>query len=220
MEFFKNALKEVGDNIKKEVSKGQVEQEEKFKKEKTFKATKKIGKIIAFDDVNKMFMTPCGAFNKRVYEYSQILDFELLEDGESITQGGMGKSLVGGMLFGGVGAIVGSTGKKKTKSICNSLKVKISVNDMKTPSIMIDFLITPVKKSSSIYKASFKNAHECISILNIACQGNDTNSVDTNTNIDNSNSSSVADEILKFKSLLDCGAITQEEFDKKKRELL
>lgn len=32
--------------------------------------------------------------------------------------------------------------------------------------------------------------------------------------------SSVADEILKFKQLLDMGAITQEEFDKKKKELL
>ena len=31
---------------------------------------------------------------------------------------------------------------------------------------------------------------------------------------------SVADEILKFKNLLDMGAITQEEFDKKKKELL
>lgn len=35
----------------------------------------------------------------------------------------------------------------------------------------------------------------------------------------NSGSSS-ADEILKYKQLLDCGAITQEEYDKKKQELL
>lgn len=33
-------------------------------------------------------------------------------------------------------------------------------------------------------------------------------------------SSSVADELLKFKNLLDMGVITQEEFDKKKKELL
>lgn len=31
---------------------------------------------------------------------------------------------------------------------------------------------------------------------------------------------SVADELLKFKELLDCGAITQEEFDRKKQDLL
>ena len=33
-------------------------------------------------------------------------------------------------------------------------------------------------------------------------------------------SSSVADEILKFKNLMDMGAITQEEFNLKKKELL
>lgn len=40
-----------------------------------------------------------------------------------------------------------------------------------------------------------------------------------NNNLTNS-STSVADEILKFKQLLDIGAITQEEFDTKKKELL
>ena len=35
-----------------------------------------------------------------------------------------------------------------------------------------------------------------------------------------SSSVSVADEIKKFKELLDIGAITQEEFDAKKKELL
>ena len=39
--------------------------------------------------------------------------------------------------------------------------------------------------------------------------------------MNNSNSNiSVADEIKKFKELLDIGAITQEEFDAKKKELL
>lgn len=33
-------------------------------------------------------------------------------------------------------------------------------------------------------------------------------------------SSTNADEILKYKKLLDCGAITQEEYDAKKKQLL
>lgn len=36
----------------------------------------------------------------------------------------------------------------------------------------------------------------------------------------NSASISVADELKKFKELLDVGAITQEDYDKKKTELL
>ena len=34
------------------------------------------------------------------------------------------------------------------------------------------------------------------------------------------NSTSPADELIKYKQLLDMGALTQEEFDKKKKELL
>ncbi len=34
------------------------------------------------------------------------------------------------------------------------------------------------------------------------------------------NSSSTADELKKYKELLDCGAITEEEYDKKKKQLL
>lgn len=37
---------------------------------------------------------------------------------------------------------------------------------------------------------------------------------------ESSNSFSVADELLKFKELLDAGLITREEFDKKKEELM
>ena len=40
------------------------------------------------------------------------------------------------------------------------------------------------------------------------------------TVVNNIQSASNADELMKFKNLLDQGAITQEEYDKKKEELL
>lgn len=46
------------------------------------------------------------------------------------------------------------------------------------------------------------------------------NSIEEMKKTKNSPKLSVADEIMKFKRLLDEGAITQEEFDKKKKELL
>lgn len=55
-------------------------------------------------------------------------------------------------------------------------------------------------------------AQKILSWLNIMTENN--NSTETIPNV------SVADEIKKFKDLLDMGAITQEEFDKKKTELL
>jgi hypothetical protein len=37
--------------------------------------------------------------NPKIYNYSDIVDFELLEDGESITKGGLGRAITGGLLF-------------------------------------------------------------------------------------------------------------------------
>ncbi|EPZ54444.1 hypothetical protein H477_3583 [[Clostridium] sordellii ATCC 9714] len=49
-----------------------------------------------------------------MYNYKDIIEFELLEDGESITKGGLGRAVAGGVLLGGVGAIVGGvTGIEK-----------------------------------------------------------------------------------------------------------
>lgn len=72
-------------------------------------------------------------FNGKViwYNYEDILSFELLEDGETITSGGLGRAVVGGLAFGAAGAIVGGvTGGKKSKSLCTSLSIKISINDI------------------------------------------------------------------------------------------
>lgn len=180
-----------------------------------FNPTKKIGAFIEFDDKLQKWLVPSGIFktNKKsiVYNYSDIVDFELLEDGESISSGGLGRAL-----FGGVGAVVGGvTGKKSTKGICNSMKIKITVNDMNNPVVYVDLISSATKKGSMIYKACHNSAQECLSILQLIC---DKQSVGANTT--NIIAGSNADEIKKYKNLLDEGILTQQEFDAKKKELL
>lgn len=77
---------------------------------------------IYFNDNTKQFIVaPKSKFSYKpkdylLFNYDQIVDFELLKDGSSIASGGLGRTAVGGLLFGGVGAIVGaSTGRKKGK---------------------------------------------------------------------------------------------------------
>lgn len=188
----------------------------------TFNPTKKISTFVEFDDNQKKWLILSPILGKRdkskVYNYSDIADFELLEDGESISQGGLGRALAGGALFGGTGAIVGGvTGKRKNKSICNSLKIKVTLKDINNPVVYITFLNSKTKKDSFVYKTFYKDAQECLSVLQLIC-----NSQETSSNSDQSNTTieSVADEIKKFKNLLDEGILTQEEFDAKKKELL
>lgn len=183
----------------------------------SFNTTKKYGSFIEFDDNQKKWLVPDGLFGKkknpRIYNYSDILDFELLEDGESVTQGGLGRALAGGVMFGNVGAVVGGvTGKRKSKGICSSLKIKITVNDMNNSAVFINFLNAETKKESFSYKALYKLAQECLSTLQLICSNQQTPQI--------SNNNSSADEILKYKSLMDSGIISPEEFESKKKQLL
>lgn len=183
---------------------------------KSFIITREVPKFLKIDDKNKKWVIPVSELSK-IYNFADIIDFELLEDGDSVVKGGLGRAIAGGVLFGGVGAIVGGvTGNKKSKAVCNSLKIKITVKSMFNPTEYINFITTPTKKDSILYTTYFSSAQECLSNLQLICNeiNNDKDSTKVESNI------SVADEILKFKNLLDNGIISEEEFKAKKEELL
>lgn len=186
----------------------------------SFNATKKIKGFIEFDDNQEKFIILTSILGRKksdnIYNYSDIIDFELLEDGDSVAKGGLGRALVGGALFGGTGAIVGGvTGKRKNKGVCNSLRIKITMNDIKFPTAYINFIETATKKTGFVYKNIYEQAQECLSTLQLICDRHKKPETQNNTQ-----TTSNADEILKFKELLDAEVITQEEFDAKKKELL
>lgn len=183
-----------------------------------FIPTNEIGNFIKFDDINELILVPGGFLNNDiVYNYNNIIDFELLEDGESVASGGLGRALVGGALFGGTGAIVGGvTGKRKNKEFCSSLRIKITLNDINNPTIYINFINSKTKTNSFTYKTLFNSAQDCLSVLQIIT--NKENG--TNNEEQQFNGQSNADEIRKFKELLDEGIISEEEFELKKKELL
>lgn len=158
----------------------------------------------------KGFMTGGVVFN-----LADINDFEVIENGETVTSGGLGRAAVGALAFGGTGAIVGAiTGKKKTKSIIENLKIKINMNDLDAPVIYINLITTKTKTSSLTYKMGIKQADSIVSSLDVL--------VKQYQNIAPAEPvvSSTTDEIRKFKALLDDGIINQDEFDAKKAELL
>ena len=88
---------------------------------------------------------------------------------------------------------------------------------MATPATYIDFIKTSTKKDSFVYKTNFSLAQECLSVLQLMCNGA---SGQDNDLPESKSGTSEADEILKFKQLLDNGVITQEEFEAKKKQLL
>ena len=83
----------------------------------------------------------------------------------------------------------------------------------------ITFLSTETKKDSFIYKAAYNSAQEILSMFAIMCNKNNADDEPSTPNNEYEPISS-ADEILKYKNLLDQGIITQEEFDAKKQKIM
>lgn len=200
-------------------SKAEIENKERISK---FKPTQKEGGYIWFDDNNKWFVLPKGTFSSKinecfVFKYDEILDFEVLEDGNTITKGGLGKAIVGGAVFGLAGVIAGGTAKK-SKQVCTKLEIKITTKNIDNPVVYLNMIDTELKKDSLLYKTVSRSVQNILSKFQIiVAQLEEEKEIEkANTN----NFISPADEIKKFKELLDIGAITQEEFDAKKTQLL
>ena len=177
---------------------------------KKFKMTKLIGRI-SLDDDNRLF-----EIGSDIFKYDNLLRYELLEDGHSVTKGGLGRAVTGGLLFGGVGAIVGGvTGKRKTSDVCNSMSLRVSLKNAHVDTIYIPFISVEIKKQSAIYRVAQAEAQQTITALDMiidSCKSEPDHTY--------GKTFSAADEILKYKSLLEQGVITQQEFDAKKKELL
>jgi hypothetical protein len=154
-------------------------------------------------------------------KFEDLIDFDLQVDGSTVTDGSsLLGAAVGALSFGGVGAIVGSGMRaKETRQVITKMNVNVRFNDMNNPQEVISILDGfDCKKGSQSYETAYNKAQEIISLLTVILQKN--KGEQQNAANDQSLTADVADEIMKFKKLLDAGAITQEEFDAKKKQLL
>lgn len=125
-------------------------------------------KAIAIDAAGScvcVAVTTGKEISHRLIPASKIIATELREDGESILVTNRGSqaagALVGGVLFGGVGAAVGAlSGKTTQKSNVRSLMVQVTVNDLATPLYEFEFLSHSVRKGDLQYKNAIQQARE------------------------------------------------------------
>lgn len=98
-------------------------------------------------------------------------------------------------------------------------EMSITVNNINAPAEYIKLISSTVDKKSSLYKAAYQNAQEILSLLQLICSQRETDNPigSTNTPVQDV---SAADEIRKFKALMEEGIITEEEFLAKKKQLL
>lgn len=176
---------------------------------KVFKETDSIydgdALFVSIDKTNRLFCFGHRGGDKgprMIYSFDEVAGYESdAPDDLTVTEtkGGIGRAVIGAAVAGPVGAIVGAaTAKTETHKAYS--KENISIR-----------FVLPLGESNlptMVYPGGTTD------FLRSCKAGAERPQVATST------ASSAADELLKFKQLLDMGAITEEEYNAKKTQLL
>lgn len=106
------------------------------------------------------FKTPEMEAQKIVY-INDINGFELQQNGHSSANSTA--AIAGGLLFGGIGAVLGGIGSAKQN--ITSLSFVFKINDFNTPSIEIKFIDSAIKNDSTYYEMLMKRINELDGLL-------------------------------------------------------
>lgn len=127
-------------------------------------ATKCVSDYIYVDEPNQLWCVPENG--TRQYAFSDLLDYEVIDNGEVVVGGSVLGTAVGAMAGGLTGALLGASASKAT-DWCNELKIKLSVNDISTPTIEIPLIKKAALKDSNAYKKAVQTADEIAGVLKV-----------------------------------------------------
>lgn len=179
------------------------------------------------DDVNE-FVSVVTPSNIHVYRYSDIVSISYEENGTDVFNKSLGGAVVGGLLFGGVGAIVGgSTAKAKQNKEVNTMSIKILLKSTSNPTLILKIysgatLKTKESADRMHYEGLMKEVSGIKDIFSIIIDITDKNNAQAKSAPTPlmSSTGSVADELQKLAKLRDSGILSEEEFNAQKSKLL
>lgn len=158
---------------------------------------------------------------KNALPYSEIVDYEIHQNGSSVSRGSINLARGAGMglATGGLGLIVGlaTGGKKKTKEVSEKIEIFIKTNDPNNPTYTLVTSAKKLKTDSKQYQQDYKDTQDIAAALDRIIRMNEERQAEQPQQDSSSDS---LEEIAKLKQLLDMDAITQDEFDAKKKQLL
>lgn len=146
--------------------------------------------------------------------YDNLINIEVIIDESIVSSPSLGDAVVGGLLFGGAGAIIGSSSKSYHKTI-KTVVLRLSFDDIKRPIHDLSFLAmhVAIPADKPYVKKILEDVNNCYGSLAAIVAKRKESQTDVKTQ-------SIADELLKLKKLLDDGVISKDEFEAAKRKLL
>ena len=132
------------------------------------------------------------------YKFDDVISYQLIENGNVERKGGIGGAIVGGVVAGVPGALIGYDRGKKSKNMCTEYRIVIRMRS--GAPLVIGYIGggTSVAYDSAQFLEYRRLAMDTIKGIEIILNENEKK------NIFLSNSSgTLADEIVKLKSLLD-----------------
>lgn len=194
--------------------------------QKRFKVTKQIGNYMWIDEVNQLIMVSTKDMMKPKYllRFDNIISFSIVQDNkEVLKKSGVKRAIAGGILFGPTGAIVGAiTGSEKSVNYVSNLWIKIDLDGKDTERNFVNIPLIVARKTatnSDKYKSVATSVERIIEFLSDITESEDEESIEIIEETQMNNDDEF-EKIKRYKDLLDRGILTQDEFDKKKQELL
>lgn len=164
----------------------------------------------------------------RLIPYKDLISSELFEDGTTVTKtmraSQIRGAIVGGLVLGGVGAIIGGlSGKNQASSRVKEVTLRIVVNDIQSPLHDVNLLNLETTKDNAVYKQAIEQARQWQGIMEVAIrQADQEDKITTQNPVVQLplQTISAADEIMKLADLRNAGLLTDEEFHQEKSRVL
>lgn len=218
--------------IEKEISKRKNTLKELTKRLKGIKRSQSVmtdnyTKRIIFDSENQMLGTVDANKNlAKKYRFEQIIEVSLLENGNSITttsrKSQLGGALVGGLVAGGVGAVIGGlSGEKKSVEKLESIQLKIIVDDNINPVHIFQFNEDVIERNSEEYKKIMVRVNHWHALLVKTMKQNEEKKIEPKVSKTvKDDTTSISKELKELFELKKEGILTEEEFNKQKEKIL
>lgn len=93
--------------------------------------------------------------NYGIFSFDELVDFELVENNESVATATLNAIVAGGIY----------QGDKNITGVCGMMQIHVTVDNLQSPHLVIPLVVAPVDKHTDFYTKALGDAHEIISTL-------------------------------------------------------